>query len=291
MIIAYGQKNRISYLDYIKRRFARIYPVYLIAIIILLAYYFVKKIPVDYKGLFYNLTMVQAWIPGNALSFNTPGWSISVELFFYVSFPFLFNAFYSKQAINKLFIPILLIFIASQSIFHWSINSTFYQGFPSKSHDLLFYLPLMHFNEFLIGNISGLIFLRKRKLKNYDWSIVGLLIFLILLLKFENGINYHNGMFAFIFVPIIILISSNTGIITKVFSNKHLVFLGEISYGIYIFQKPVYEWVNGILKYINLDNSTFVFYASLISLIIISAISYKYIETPLRRKINNIHIT
>lgn len=291
MIIAYGHKTKISYLNYIKRRIARIYPVYFLGIILLLVYYLTKQIPIDFRGLIYNLTMVQAWIPGKALSFNTPGWSLSVELFFYVSFPILFNVFYSKWTIKKTFIIILLFFIASQIILHWLINSSFYSGSPSKSHDFIFYSPIMHLNEFLIGNISGLIFIKRKKRKNYDWRILGLFTLLLLLLKFINGINFHNGMLAFVFVPLIVLISSNDGIITKIFSNKHLVFLGEISYGLYILQKPVYDWVNELLKYLNVDNSIIIFYSSLIVLIIISAMSYKYIESPLRKRINRIHIT
>ncbi|MFZ6665190.1 acyltransferase family protein [Peijinzhouia sedimentorum] len=287
MIIAYGQKKRIQFDNFIKRRVSRIYPVYLVAIILLMSFQLIMKIPIDSNGLIFNLTMIQAWIPGKALSFNSPAWSISVEMFFYISFPLLFNYFYTKIEIKKLFIYITLIFIISQCILHFVLGSSFYQGFPSKSHDFIFYSPLMHFNEFLVGNIFGLIFIRMGKSKNTDLQIIILLIVLIILLRFNYGINYHNGMLAFIFVPIIFLVSSNTGIISKILKNKHLVFLGEISYGVYILQVPVYNWVAMVLKYLNMNNLTFIFYASLAILIILSAISFKYIESPIRIRINS----
>ena len=96
MIIAYNNKGKIEFWDYMKRRFARIYPVFFLAIIVLLTYYMIIGKPIDYKGLILNITMIQSWIPGYALSFNGPGWSLAVEMFFYLSFPFLFNRFYTN---------------------------------------------------------------------------------------------------------------------------------------------------------------------------------------------------
>ena len=63
-------------------------------------------------------------------------------------------------------------------------------------------------------------------------------------------------------------------------------FLGEISYSIYILQKPIFYCAKWIMKYLNINNGTIVFYSALFILIIISGVSFKYFETPLRRKIN-----
>lgn len=291
MIIAYNNKDKIEFWDYMKRRFARIYPVFFLAIIILLVYFVILGRPIDYKGLILNITMVQSWIPGFALSFNGPGWSLAVEMFFYLSFPFLFNRFYKRYSYKKLIVPILIFFIGSQIALHFMLYSSFYTGFPSKSHDLIFYLPLMHLSEFLIGNLAGMFFLKGIKVRNYDLPIIILVVFIVVLLKMKIGINYHNGMLAFVFVPMIILISANNGFITRISNYKTLVFLGEISFGIYILQKPVYTWINGIMKYFNIDNINVIFYVSLSVLLISSAISYKFFETPLRKLINKKRIT
>tara|TARA_R110000751_G_scaffold28245_2_gene73851 strand:- start:1720 stop:2484 length:765 start_codon:yes stop_codon:yes gene_type:complete len=189
IVIAYGNKEKVTFGNYIKRRFARIYPVYGLAIVILLAYYLSLGKTIDYKGLFLNISMLQSWTPGYALSFNSPGWSLSIELFFYISFPFLFNHFYKKHPLKKLILPIFIFFFASQLSLHFLIHSNIYQGFPSKSHDFVYYFPLMHFNEFLIGNLAGLFFLKGFKIKNYDLHIIGLIILLITLLKTNTGIS------------------------------------------------------------------------------------------------------
>jgi peptidoglycan/LPS O-acetylase OafA/YrhL len=288
MIIAYNQNKVILTLEYFKRRFARIYPVYFMSIILLLGYFLLSKGRIDFKGLILNITMIQAWIPGQALSYNFPAWSLSVEVFFYLLFPFLFNKIYTKQPLKKLVIPVLLIFVITQILTNYLVNSSFYNGYPVVRHDLIFYFPLMHLSSFLIGNIAGLYFMNRKKTKNYDWSILLIFIGLIILLSYRTEINYHNGMLALFFAPLMILISSNNGIITKVFNWKLLVFLGKISYGIYIFQSPIYKLVNGVFKTLSIDNAILKFYSALILLIIISAISYHYIEKPLRRKINMI---
>lgn len=291
MIIAYNNKDKIEFWDYMKRRFARIYPVFFLAIIILLVYFVILGRPIDYKGFLLNITMVQSWIPGYALSFNGPGWSLAVEMFFYLSFPFLFNRFYKRYSYKKLIVPILIFFIGSQIALHFMTYSSYYNGFPSKSHDLTYYFPLMHLSEFLIGNLAGMFFLKGIKVRNYDLPIIILIVFVSVLLKMKIGIIYHNGMLAFVFIPMIILISANNGFITRISNRKTLVFLGEISYGIYILQMPVYTWINDIMKYLNIDNTIVIFYTALSVLILLSAISYKFFETPLRKMINKKRIT
>lgn len=290
MCFAYGKKNKIEFLDFLKRRFARIYPVYFLAIFLLLIIFIINNTKIETDSLFYNILMIQAWIPGKALSFNYPGWSLSVELFFYATFPFLSNFFYKKFSLLQITVAVFIFFIISQLTFHFAYYSTFYEGFRTKSHDLLFYFPILHLNEFLLGNIAGIFFIQKAKFKNYDLSILLLVTMLFLTLKYSTGIIFHNGMLAILFIPLIFLIAANTGIITKFFNNKYLVFLGEISFGIYILQFPVYEGVTMILNYFQIEGMYILFYIYLIILIIVSAVSYQFIESPIRKKINSIKI-
>lgn len=291
MIIAYGQKTKINLFEYYKNRFARIYPVYLLALI--LFFYHVYNARIDYYGLILNIFALQAWVPGKVLSFNIPGWSLSVEFFFYAIFPFLFNFFYNKKKyLLKCGIAIVLIWIGSQYLFTKLVSSTFYEGFPSKSHDIIHYFPLMHLNEFLMGNLAGLLFINKfsDKKRNYDLIVVALIIMLFYVLKFPHGYNFHNGLLAVIFVPLIIFLSLNTGIITKILKIKPLVFLGEISFGIYILQLPVWLFANMYFDFKGIVDLSTRFYLFVILLIFISSISYFFIETPLRNQIKKIKL-
>ena len=291
MIIAYQSKSKINILDYFKNRFARIYPVYFIALILLFVGRFIVGDFIDYSGFILNVFVVQAWVPGMALAFNPPAWSLSVELLFYAIFPFLFNSFYSKiNNYKKYIFPIFLFFLVSQFILHYFFYSGFYKGPKTFSHDLLFYFPLMHLNAFLIGNITGLFFVKKVKqgLQNFDLHILIIITLIILALKNPCGLIYNNGLFSILFVPLILLICLNNGLISFIFKAKILVFLGEISFGIYILQIPVFNFSKVFLKFVGIKDHMQFFYFSLVILVLVSAISYVIIETPLRNKINRL---
>ena len=55
MILAYKEKGEIEFIDYIKRRFARIYPVYGLAILLLIVHQLIASHSLNYQGIFLNL--------------------------------------------------------------------------------------------------------------------------------------------------------------------------------------------------------------------------------------------
>jgi peptidoglycan/LPS O-acetylase OafA/YrhL len=288
MSIAYKNKGELAFKDYILKRFARIYPVYLLAFTLYLFWRIATGSSLEGVFILTSLTCSQSWIPKYALTYNYPAWSISVELFFYLLFPFLLNKVYKNHSIKSLLTPILIIFFTTQILFNTLLNTPFYNGFPSVNHNFLFYFPIFHLNEFLIGNLAGLFLLKQQNLRNYDLPIIFIFILICFALNFNIGLNYHNGLLAVFFVPLIILICLNNGVLTKVFKNKFLVFLGEISFGVYILQFPIFNWVAFINSKLPLtSNSTILFYVSLCFLIIVSSVSYLFFEVPLRNYINS----
>ena len=291
MIIAYHRKTKISALSYLKNRFARIYPVYLLASIILIGYYlFATNLSVNTIDVLLNTFMIQSWVPGKALTLNFPGWSLSVELFFYLMFPILFNFVYRKFDYKKLIIPILIFFGISQLAFLYFLYSDYYLGVHTASHDQLFYFPLMHLNEFIMGNLAGLYFINKKNhtQKNYSIYILLLIIGCGLLLSFDTAMKYHNGILSLLFIPLILFISSDNSWISRISTHKWMVHLGEISYGVYILQIPVFVITRRVLIKLGVENKTVIFYAGIVALLIFSSITYKYIEAPLRKRIKSL---
>lgn len=292
MIVAYYKNSKIDLLFYMKNRFARIYPVYFIAIFLLLLLSILSK-NLDYQGLILNLLIIQAWVPGKALAFNIPGWSLSVEFLFYVLFPFLFNSFYSKIPFKKLIFPIVLFWMISQIFYHVLLYEPDLLELMVYKIDAS-YFPLMHLNEFLVGNIAGLYFVKSSLTKrNFDLFIIGIVMLIALVLRFPIGLNFHNGLLALLFIPLIILLALNDGKISVLFKSKVCVFLGEISFGIYILQFVVWQWISDyrLEKYFGIDkveDFIFSFFLRLFILIFISSISYIYVETPIRNRIKRI---
>jgi peptidoglycan/LPS O-acetylase OafA/YrhL len=299
MIVAYSNKEKIYFVEYIKNRLARIYPIYIIASLLLLITFYIDDLYDEVKvaDLLLYIFMLQSWVPSKALLYNYPGWSLSVEMFFYISFPLLFNFFYKKDNLKNISIGIVLFWFVSQVIFHLVVQMHFFE-LPFFSKRDLLYHPLLHFNEFLVGNLLGLYYVQKSTMKpaNYLRSIFLLLLFLVFLLKFRFGLNFHNGLLSIVFAPLILFISLSNDSFTKFFVNPKLVFLGEISFGIYILQVPIWSIVSDyrLNKYLGLDyieDFTLSFIIRLIILIVFSSLSYLYFETPIRNRIKNIDMT
>ncbi|MFN4363282.1 acyltransferase family protein [Chryseobacterium hispalense] len=287
MIIAYHRKEKIGYRDFYRNRVARIYPLYVVG---LLLYFVTRYYDFSFYKTFLYLSGVQSWIPGKALILNFPGWSISVEFLFYLLFPWLYNYLYSKG--NKsIWVIAVLIWIGTQVFSNLYTNSLSYKGPHTDSHEFIHYFPLWHINEFLIGNLAGLLFVRNRREKNHDLAIALLFIGILLSLIFIP-LNFHNGLMAVFFVPVIYLISCNNGVISKVFSLKPLEFLGEISYAIYIIHIPVLYIVRSFLwDYFQVSESNVIFWIYILVLIFVSAVFYQFVEKPMRDYLKKIRFS
>ncbi len=296
MAIAYYQPNSTTPLNkrrYWVARIARIYPVYLVALLLMVA---ASSAQLAEKPLALplQLTMLQAWIPGYPMTLNNPGWSLSVEAFFYLCFPFLL-AIIHRSGLRYLTIFAILLWLATQFVLLVSINSPEYSA-KSPLHDFVYYHPLMHINAFITGLLCGVAFKNKAdtlKSPSPLWLISSsLLVILLLELRpaIENALGIHvaytNGLIAPAFLWFIWLLAASKGRIASVLSHPALILLGEASFSLYILQKPVFGLYNRILEPRLNFGDVADFYSALLLLIIISIASYKLLETPARTLIN-----
>jgi len=228
------------------------------------------------------------------MTLNNPGWSLSVEAFFYFCFPFLLILVY-RAGLKYLIALAVISWALTQYVLLDGINSDSYVVNGSL-HDFVYYNPIMHINAFLAGLACGVLFKENAQtLKSPKpiWLLLSLLLIIVLLetrpfIESVIGANlaYTNGLIAPAFLLFIWLLASSKGRVQSWLSHPLLVLLGEASFSLYILQKPVYGLYNKIVEpRINLGE-TADFYVALGLLIIASIASYKIFETPARSFIN-----
>ncbi len=301
MAIAYyqpdkNQRKNFNKTKYWVARFARIYPVYLVALLIIAAAKF-KTLGQDWETLPLHLLLLQSWIPGYPITLNTPGWSLSVEAFFYLCFPFLLAWIY-KRGIKSLTLFAVILWLITQIVLLVQLNSEAYAP-KLLLHDFIYYNPLMHLNQFVLGLVCGVYFKNSKANSTESnsgfWLLLSFIAMFMLIwgrphLETLFGIRlaFTNGLLAPAFLAVIIFLAKHKGFVTKLFTYPFLILLGEASYSLYILQKPIHGiYDKVIVPRINLSD-TIHFYIFVILLILISIASYKFLETPMRKKINKL---
>src|SRR5690606_26695369 len=117
MVLVYFRPNeKFNIAEYWRARFYRIYPLYIIAFLLICFYYLDSMLVIKPQKVMANVFVLQAWIPAYSQSFNYASWSMTVEFFFYAVFPF-FTIWAYKQSTKKLITASLIFWIVSQFIY------------------------------------------------------------------------------------------------------------------------------------------------------------------------------
>ncbi|ASW75062.1 acyltransferase [Chryseobacterium piperi] len=297
MVLAYGNQNRVEPKRYFINRLARLYPLHLftlgltIIVSIFVAINYLGDYKIDPISLILNLTLIQAWFPAYSLTFNVPSWSISVELFFYLVFPFIFNQVYKKLKLSTFAVIVVLFWIICQVAMNLFYTSTSYGGENSLDRYFLHYNPFFHLNTFLVGLLFAGIFKRyEYKLsKNFDFLIILMIPTIAIMIYLFRDYLLHNGLLAFNFGALILLIAANKGRITTLFNHRILIHLGNISFAMYLLQNPIFIFSRKISSVLNVQNEYLLFIITFPILLIASHITYRLIEIPWQKKIRGMY--
>jgi peptidoglycan/LPS O-acetylase OafA/YrhL len=284
-ILAYNYNDRaaIDRREFWISRFARIYPVYVIALLLGFAWVFAPASPVaDHLLLRLGLsaTLLQTWYPPFAGSFNGPGWTLSVEAFFYALFPFLLVwmrrvgdlalTVFCAVYVAALGVPVLMHAVAPAS--HAAFDTAYYLTWGT--------LPLVHLPMFVIGIYLGIRYLKQGEPRS-SWPLLlggtGSLVLLCL----DPTELYAPLRKAFLVVTYAGLIYGLASVRRGWMTNRWMVLGGEISFSIYILQMPVMRAVLGVTRRFGVRESiadTLV----LLVLVGLSFLAYRFIELPAR---------
>lgn len=221
-----------------------------------------------------NAFLIQSWYPDFRLifSFNSVSWSISTEFFFYIIFPFLIYNFYKTAEIKLLLSTAILILIIY--LIH-IYNIPQYQSAnvgTITSTGILYINPIVRIFEFILGMYSYKIW-QKFSLYNFNLKYISTIseassLFTILFVAYKydhilafvsvNISHYaaewvaHSGL-CFISAFLIISYANGSGMIGRFLSTQKFVFLGEISFSIYICHQLILRYIQ-----INIPYSDFI---------------------------------
>ena len=290
-----------------RERFARIYPAYFFSLFITAPGFFyvclaLKQLHIPFFAWFETHvlacallvpTLLQSWVPQAALAWNAPAWSLSVEAFFYLLFPFLLPRLLRSrnQSLWRMAMACWLASVVISVGYHFlkpdgvapvtdeSLNLTWL--------NFLKFNPLVRLPEFVLGACCGVLF--RRGWFNRRWASVnilgGLTVFAAAVVASPH-IPYpilHDGVLAPALAAIILGLAMRPHW-SNFLNFAPLVLLGNASYSLYLlhnFVLSVYFTPMGKLKpYGPLGTAI-----GYLLPILIAVVVYKFIEEPLRRKL------
>ena len=256
-ILAYTHPQVRDRAAFFRARFARIYPLYLLAFLLALPVFLKQILLTGPRSQLWaipaDLLLLQNWFPSLALAINTPAWTLSCEAFFYLLFPWLIGQSWLRRTHPLTLVLLLWAVQLLPPVFadFWIIPH--HAAWAPFLRDLLF-LPLLRLGEFLAGIVLGLAFLRRQtdpacaSTASYPWFVwISLALcfgFLSLNLRLPHE-TVRNGL---MLGPYCLLIWALATTPTRLLASAPLQLGGEISYGVYLLQVPASHWLYSLLS-------------------------------------------
>jgi len=300
-------KMRGSRAEFWIARFARIYPVYALAIL----FSFPNRLENGSGALTATgekiattcvFTLTQSWAPDFSVFINRAAWSLSVEAFFYFAFPFVIGcvAAKSRRGLISVMAVCWILLLAPASLFVLAGGGLFGTAAQTIAYTTRFaafmqFNPALHLPAFIMGIALQRLFTLERPspLVN-SWRAGAISWASLLLIGVILGAGWklpaplvHKGLLAPLFAALMFGLASGRGALAAALANREMVRLGEASYSVYLLHIPLQgaaAAINNLTLRIPVSSWTFLA-ADFALTIAVSFLTLDYVETPYRKSI------
>ncbi|MFC3060248.1 acyltransferase family protein [Paenirhodobacter populi] len=279
-------KNDFSILRFYERRIRRVLPALFVMMAATVPPAFLLLLPNELTAYGKSLIAVPAFV-SNFLFWSERGyfgaaaelkplvhtWSLAVEEQFYIFFPPLL-AFLAARGRGLLRAVLVVLFLISLAASWYLTRLHFETGF---------YLPFSRIWELLTGAFCALFLARNPGFAGTAGTALsglGLALIVYAILAFSNSTVFP-GVAALVPVmgtAMIILSRAEGNLVHRLLSTKAFVAIGLISYSLYLWHQPIFAW----LRHMGYEGYAAPL-ASLPLVFLMSWLSYRFVETPIRR--------
>jgi peptidoglycan/LPS O-acetylase OafA/YrhL len=262
--------NRGNLTRYCVGRFARIYPVYALSLLVVAPFIIDAKLPDKPALLAKHGLLLQGWTGTLPVNWNTPAWSLSCEVFFYLCFP--------------------LVAVLANKLNWWqmavaAVGACLWPDLVLAAGMPVVWLPLVHLSDFAMGIFASRTFdlLPRLHGRGYWFYLPGFVIATVLIAHPEilrKALDLNSAMRPFNAL-ILVGLALGGGLPARGLSTRLAVYLGKSSYSMYILHIPVLWWWRRLVpQHFGQMPETHSAFAYVGGVVVLSAAVFRWVEEP-----------
>ena len=264
---------------FVVKQWIKIYPLHILTFIVMFALDIRLEKYCDITAVIANILLLQSWVPADSFYFvaNSPSWFLCDILFFYVVFSSL-NKYILRSDNRKLLaisLVVILLYICLMAVLPtYLVNPILYAN------------PLTRLLDFIVGIILYKLYISdngialRDKLNGKSFLTVSLMELSVILLVVITAILYphlpqrvRTVSIFWLAIPLFIfffaMTDKHSGVISKFLQVKTMLWLGNISFCIYIIHVPVLRIFNSISVHTGIADSTLVHFILFTTILIL----------------------
>ncbi len=237
-------------------RIKKFYPLHLLTILVFIPNYFISYFAnplVEVPLLLSNVFLIKSFIPWDVayFSYNAPSWFLSTLLLLYFITPLLIKNI--RALLENMRYKLLIIALLIISAYAVGVGIIFILNNTDNQFTkwFVYISPFFRIIDFSIGILSG-IWVKKaynnKKLNVIAFSIMEILCIIFFIIAYKNRFIVDKFFrFGIYYIPIltiiVIVFSFNRGIISKIISNKVMMYFASISFEFFLIHNVVIHFM------------------------------------------------